>query len=179
MTKEEILLEVLDNCFGMAILLNDTFYYASADAEEIEAEDIRKLMPVFEKYGVRDTLVAYAAVVRGHDPKIERNITNNFIEAKKKILELAAQKKIMQEKISEALDNLEVSKDFDGEMPKTYSYTTTLLKNKIVLEDGRKLKSLLTIMKLKSGLFAAGGSYRDAQRRLKVKFDRNKVKNRK
>lgn len=68
----------------MSINLNDTFYYASADSETIYEYDIAKILPTFKKYG-QDTLVAYAAIVRGHDPQIKQNITENYKEAKKEL----------------------------------------------------------------------------------------------
>lgn len=76
--------------FYIKFNLNDIFYYASADTNNdngISVGDIRDLTPLIKQYGFW-TIVAYEAIVRGHDPEIPKNKENpDFINAKKEILD--------------------------------------------------------------------------------------------
>lgn len=93
-TKEETLLEMLECCFKVDINLNDTFYYACADSEEINAEDFVDLIPLAQKYGAINAVLAFCAVKReqmGEVKNLEpiginkRKEKKNFRNAKKEI----------------------------------------------------------------------------------------------
>jgi len=174
MLREEtdLLKETLDYCFSLTVNLNDTFYYASADAEEIEPYDIKIMLPIMDKYGVRDTLVAYAAIKRQHDPQIPRSLTKEFYKAKEELLNLIDSKKIMHEHVFDINQDNEVMEQFDGEMPQHSSYT----RNNFLSIGGVKNKVVMHKFKLKSGLSAISGTYASGLRRLKAKYDRNKSK---
>lgn len=88
MTELEAYKLLVESCFKMTVNLNDTFYYASADAETIEDDDSEELIPYIKKYG-HDAIVAYVAIKRDHDPIIPQHITKDFKAAKKELKELA------------------------------------------------------------------------------------------
>ncbi len=58
-----------------AINLSDTFYYASADAEEIPWDRVDEVMDIFDQFGWYG-FVAWTALERGHHPNIPQ-IRNN------------------------------------------------------------------------------------------------------
>lgn len=79
--------------FAITFNLNDIFYYATADANDIEYDLLCILEPLIEKYGI-DVIYAYTALQRGHDPQIASHITDNYIKCKKELKELLLTKKI-------------------------------------------------------------------------------------
>lgn len=168
--ESDLLKETLDYCFSLTVNLNDTFYYASADAEEIEPYDIKIMLPIMDKYGVRDTLVAYAAIKRQHAPQIPGSLTKEFYKAKEELLNLIDSKKIMHEHVFDINQDNEVMEQFDGEMPQHFSYT----RSNFLSIGGIKNKVVMHRFKLKSGLSAISGTYASGLRRLKSKYDRNK-----
>jgi len=68
MTELEAYKRILGDAFKIVTNLNDTFYWASADAGEVNGDDIPKILPIYQQCGP-DTLVAYEAIIRGHDPE--------------------------------------------------------------------------------------------------------------
>ena len=48
----------------MDVNLNDTFFYACADSEEIDVEDLLDLVDIAKEYGTYHALVAYCSVKR-------------------------------------------------------------------------------------------------------------------
>lgn len=63
-TNEEILKEMIEGCFTVEVNLNDTFYYACADGEEVCADDFLDLLPFCKEYGTYKTIHAYCALKR-------------------------------------------------------------------------------------------------------------------
>ena len=63
-TNDEILKEMVAGCFNLNVNLNDTFYYACADSENISSDDFLDLLPIAKKYGTYKTMQAYCAVKR-------------------------------------------------------------------------------------------------------------------
>jgi len=86
---------LLEDCVGIVMNLNDTFYYASADAEEIYYEDLAQLEEVLDRYGY-NAIVAYVALKRGHDPMVKRSLNDEFYRAKKEIEELCHKKEVTE-----------------------------------------------------------------------------------
>ena len=170
--ESDLLKETLDYCFSLTVNLNDTFYYASADAEEIETDDIEKMLPIMDKYGVRNTLVAYAAIKRQHDPQIPRSLTKEFYKAKEDLLKLIDNKKIMSEYLFDINEDTKIMEKFDGEMPQHSTYTRS---NYLKIGDTSH-KLVMHKLKLKSGITAVSGTYRDALTKLKIKYDKRKKK---
>ena len=64
--------------------LNDTFYYACGDGCSIDVCDLEDLEEVFNRHGF-DTVIAYEAIRRGHDPKIPQVVTESYELAKQQI----------------------------------------------------------------------------------------------
>lgn len=86
-TNAETVNNILTNdAHWVVINMNDTFYYACADLSEINAEDFVQLLPYRKKYGF-DAFIAYEAIKRGHDPKIDQNNTKNMQKVKKILLD--------------------------------------------------------------------------------------------
>ena len=79
-------LSKLDSSAFLAITfnLNDTFYYACADGCSIYVHDLEDLEEVFNRHGF-DTVIAYEAIRRGHDPKIPQVVTESYKLAKQQI----------------------------------------------------------------------------------------------
>ena len=73
--------------FWVDINLNDTFHYATADSESISADDLQDMEPIFDEFGFDAAIVAYVAILRGYDPTIPQVVTQEFKQAKAKILE--------------------------------------------------------------------------------------------
>lgn len=86
--KPETMKLVLENSHAVAINMNDTFYYACADAAEISVSEIEDLEPIIDEYGDW-AFVAYEAIRRGHDPMIPKYATNpKFVGAKAAVQEM-------------------------------------------------------------------------------------------
>lgn len=88
-------LSKLDSSALLAITfnLNDTFYYACADGCSIYVHDLEDLEEVFSRHGF-DTVIAYEAIRRGHDPKIPQVVTESYKLAKQTIRDKDAQLKV-------------------------------------------------------------------------------------
>ena len=53
-------------CFNVVINCNDTFHYASADSQEVDIQDLDKLIETYEKFG--DSGVhAFLSLIRNYD----------------------------------------------------------------------------------------------------------------
>ena len=74
-------LKPLEGAIYIIFNMNDTFYYASADSCEMPTEDFVTLISLYEKFGY-DLIIAYEAILRGHDPQIPEFCTSSFYEAK-------------------------------------------------------------------------------------------------
>lgn len=96
MTGDAFRKMINSDMFYLAINMNDGMYYATADVEYISVEDLEIIIPVYDKYGW-DTLLAYVAVLRGHDPGIPERITPAFKAAKIEIEKLKADGKLTME----------------------------------------------------------------------------------
>lgn len=102
MTELESYKSIVNSCFKLQVNLNDTFYWATADIGEIDSCDISKILHIYQQCG-RDTLVAYEAIIRGHDPdpslmKRWKKGTADFYRAKAMLQPLADTGKIMFER---------------------------------------------------------------------------------
>jgi hypothetical protein len=67
MTELECYKSIIAQCFKIEVNLNDTFYWGTSDLGDVEADDIPKIIHIYQQCGP-DTLVAYEAIIRGHDP---------------------------------------------------------------------------------------------------------------
>lgn len=85
--KDSTLKLIFENSLGVAINMNDTFYYACADSASIDTDELEDLEPVIELYGI-DAFIAFEAIRRGHDPQIPQHITANFLAAKTMIQDI-------------------------------------------------------------------------------------------
>lgn len=86
MTDQELLKFITNSCFKLEFNMNDTFHYACSDIANISGDDFEDLIPYIRKYNY-DAIIAYEAVKRGYDPDIKQNITKEFKQCKKEILE--------------------------------------------------------------------------------------------
>ncbi len=60
--------QILDQCFRVTLNMNDIFGWACADCEQVDADDMVRMLPLMHDYGT-DILIAYVAVKRGHGVK--------------------------------------------------------------------------------------------------------------
>jgi len=72
---------IKENYLGihLCLLLNDTFYYASADAETVPNGMVKRVWEIYEKWGF-DGLLAWAALRRKEQP-LKPLITDKYKEA--------------------------------------------------------------------------------------------------
>ena len=83
--------ELLEKCYlqidiqvdtvSFAVNMNDTFYYACADSEEVGADEIDAVYRAWKMFGY-DGVVAWTAIKRGCEP-IDECITSQYREAYK------------------------------------------------------------------------------------------------
>ena len=65
-----LLADVINDDHGHYVLnMNDTFYFATADGEEVKPEEIKEVARLFSYYGFAG-LTYWVAEKRGHDPEI-------------------------------------------------------------------------------------------------------------
>lgn len=166
MTKEEAYKKILLSSYQITINLNDTFYYACADSEEIDGDDIEEILPIFQKYG-DDTLIAYVAVKRGHDPEIENHITEDFKSAKQELQRLFNDGKILHDIHLDDLNATNEIKEFGG---LTYEWSTFRKPAK----DQPGWYQVWNKMVLSNGLISIGRSINDTKTRMKRKLARIK-----
>jgi len=86
-SKFEMLLELIRDCHYLILNMNDTFGYACADSEQMDASDVEEILHTYQKYGSA-TLIAYASVKTGDLP-IKPLRTKEFFKAKKELEKLA------------------------------------------------------------------------------------------
>lgn len=94
--------DLVKSCFKLESNLNDTFYWGTSDTGDIDASDIPKIIHIYQQCG-SDTLVAYEAIVRGHDPDASmishwKDKGADFYRAKAMLQPLADAGKIMFER---------------------------------------------------------------------------------
>lgn len=99
MTELEAYKDIVGSCFKLQANMNDTFYWGTADCGDVDADDIPKIISIYQQCG-SDTLVAYEAIVRGHDPESSlitrwKDKGANFYRAKALLQPLADAGKIM------------------------------------------------------------------------------------
>src|ERR1035437_9090673 len=102
MTTLEAYQDIIKSCFTLQSNLNDTFYWGTADMGEVAADDIPKIIHIYQQCG-SETLVAYEAIVRGHDPDASmiamwKDKGTEFYRAKALLQPLADSGKIMFER---------------------------------------------------------------------------------
>src|ERR1035437_509956 len=102
MNELEAYKSVIAQCFKLQVNLNDTFYWGTSDVGEVESDDIPKIIHIYQQCG-SDTLVAYEAIIRGHDPdasmmKQWKRGTADYWRAKAMLQPLADAGKIMFER---------------------------------------------------------------------------------
>lgn len=102
MTELESYKSIITQCFTLETNLNDTFYWGTSDSGKVYADDIPKILHIYQQCGP-DTLVAYEAIIRGHDPEPSlmnrwKGGTSDFYRAKALLQPLADTGKIMFER---------------------------------------------------------------------------------
>lgn len=86
-SKFETLMDLLSDCHYLTLNMNDTFGYACADSEEMDADDVGEILDIYKKYGSA-SLIAYASLKSGDLP-IKPLRTKEFFKAKKELEKLA------------------------------------------------------------------------------------------
>jgi hypothetical protein len=168
MTELEAYKAIFDACFEISVNLNDVFYYACADTEEIWSRDAKHLVPLIMQYGCDNVLIAYTAVKRQHDPEIKEHLTENFYKAKEEILKLYHDKKIMGLTYWEEHFRQELSKKLDG---KEYTWSHMLKKDPKKKNFGSDV--YWNVCKIKHpNIIAVGRSIADCDTRMTMKYNR-------
>lgn len=163
---------LIDCSFGIDIALNDTWYYACADSENIDSDDVPELIPYIEKYGY-DAVLAYIAIKREHDPQIPDVISENFYKAKEELQILADKDEILCYQHIEKREKEKEKKLFDGQ---TISWTTyediRVNRFKKFIYGNKKLITVINVASLPDGTFAIGKNRRDTKERLIKKYNK-------
>lgn len=170
----EIYKEILSNVFSCELNMNDTFFWACADSEDIDNDDIEALMPLFHKYSVSDVLVAYVSVKRGYESE-HQTIREKAKPILPEIKALADTGEILYEQFSDKKRQEEEKLIFDGQYIK---YDNPLTKRIVI----NRLKHILlngefyryTVRaKLPDGTFAIGYNRHQAKERLIAKYKKS------
>jgi hypothetical protein len=74
------------NGWTSAVNVNDTFYYACADAESLEPGRAHEVRAAYERWGYHG-VIAWASIKRNQDP-LARLVTPAYLEAKAELLKL-------------------------------------------------------------------------------------------
>ncbi len=96
---EKLKKALIEHSFWIHLNANDTFYYASADATQVELHDLPKLIEMYDMFG-DDGVLAFQAHLRNEQP-LKQLITNGYKKAKAYIkdwkpFEIAAKEAIEQ-----------------------------------------------------------------------------------
>lgn len=168
MSKDlESLFEVIEGSFTITVNMNDTFYYACADSETLESDDLITILPLITKYGDA-ALTAYVAIKRGHDPQVTSRLTENFYAAKKELQPMFDSGELDWE---EHYDKQERQKEIEkyGSAIEWSHFTNRFRK---MLNKDPKWVATIRVAKLADGTFAIGRSTHDAKTRLDRKWER-------
>ena len=164
-TNEEILKEMIGSCFSLDINLNDTFYYACADTEEICTEDFLDLLEVAKEHGTYNTITAYAAVKREllND---EKNLSPIWLKRKDKKDYFAAKDKILN-KVKEDNDLfVELSFDYNEKQKEESEFGEP-----IYWSSSKQNNLILQVASLpKKKIYGVGSCRYDAENDLRKKF---------
>lgn len=186
MTPEEelaIYKDIVKSCFTLHTNLNDTFYWACADVGEVQADDVPKLVPVYHKYG-SDTLVAYEAIVRGHDPESSlmsrwKDKGDAYWKAKAELQPLADKGEILWERWANLKDKIQERAEFDGQ---EITWNSSKLNKEVRVYRFKNLLNnpgsgvvVMQVATLPDGTFAIGRSISEARERLSKKYKRLRV----
>ena len=169
MTKLKALKEMIGSTYHLTINLNDTFYYACADAEELDCDDALRLLPLYQKYGF-DVLKAYFALKRGHDPQVKTALTKDFYKAKEELIKLRDMGDVLFEEKYESNEAFKELRDFDGQTVKWSSFKSTDY-SKIFHKKEKKFIQRFNKASLPDGTFVIGGSTYDTLARLRKKYN--------
>src|SRR5579883_651631 len=115
MTELEAYKEIVDDCFTLVLNMKDAFHWATADAEDMPADDVLKIVPVVQKYGAHTALLAYAAISRGYDSEHKKLLTGDYWAAKKELQALADTGEILWEQWYDRKEKDEQKQEFDGQ----------------------------------------------------------------
>lgn len=75
------------------LLMNDTFYYASADAEPVGYDEWPAVKKIYEDHG-NEGLIAWAALRRGHEP-LPPLLTDKYLAAKEALTKATAKPEVV------------------------------------------------------------------------------------
>lgn len=176
MTELEAYKDLIRCCFTLHTNLNDTFYWATADVGEVQADDIEKILPIYKSCGF-DTLIAYEAIVRGHDPVpsiISRwdDKGENYWKAKALLEPMAASGQILWERWSDLEDDKQDLAQFGSKI--TWSSFESRKRAKLLIgtKPGTDGNVLMRVATLADGTFAVGRSTTETRDRLTAKYQR-------
>ena len=80
LSKDALKLSIRDEEICLWLLMNDTFYYASADGEDVSLEELPVVLEIYNKYN-ENGLTAWVAHKR-NEPPLDPLITKTYLEAK-------------------------------------------------------------------------------------------------
>ncbi len=168
---------LIKNSFNIEVNMNDTFWYATADSEQIEANDVDFLVPVIARYG--DAAInAYVAIKRQIDPTVKQHLTYNFYRAKTELARLFEQRKILhdilddQEKVGVASQLVVPKYEFDGQTLSWTTFTNRFVK--LLNKNPKQGVYLMYLVRLEDGTFSIGRSQSEVITRLQSKYNRKK-----
>lgn len=166
LTELEAYKLLIKDSFELQLNMNDTFYYATADVENMQAHDVKHILPLIQKYG-HDAINAYVAVIRGHDPQISKRITEGYLKSKETIKAMADKGTILWERWAENKERSQEEKAFGK--PIEWSCLKRFLH--MVNKPG---ENYVVRMARVDDIVALGKSEHDTKTRLCRKWDRIK-----
>jgi hypothetical protein len=182
MTELEVYKEIIKSSFNLSLNMNDTFDWACADSEDVDADDVVHIVPIAMKYGVDATLLAYASVKRGYESSFKELLTDNYKAATRELKELAEDGTILFEQWYDKKQAKQDAYDFNGQVIEWDN--SQLVKQQTIYRLQRFLHTssmsyaIPSVAKLPDGTFAVGLNRNQARQRLLEKYNNVTVRKR-
>jgi hypothetical protein len=172
-TKEEALEMLLTDTYHITLNMNDTFAYACADSEEVDADDMMSLLPLIQEFEY-DAITAFVSVKReimegyvGHPISYKDN--SKYREARDLIV------KSLNDPTDERFCSLRYDKSVTDKQVAEFGEKIRWAKGtEIPLPDGKYKSILMTCYLQKAQIFGSGFNMSEAEKDLRKKFQDKK-----
>lgn len=176
LSELDVYKKIVEDCFTLTLNMNDAFHWACADAQQLEADDVPKIVPICQRYGVGPTTLAYAAICRGYDSDHKKLLTPDYFAAKAELQAMAGKGEILWERWDALNDAEEQKAEFGGQIVEW--------KNSLLTQDTTKYRfarllnkpgqgvCVMQVAKLADGTLAIGRSINETLERLRTKYKR-------
>lgn len=167
--------DLIKCCFRLETNLNDTFYWGTSDYGDVDADDVPKIINIYNQYGF-NTLIAYESIIRGHDPveEMRKYLKPGYWEAKKLLEHLAASGEILWERWNDLEQDNKDIEEFGSKITWTNFESKKYSRLLIGKKPGTDGNYIIQKATLTNGISAIGRSVFQARERLTKKFHRLK-----